>query len=207
MCLLMTGCAQTPPEAALPSTSTSAAGTPTPSVTPTPAPKLIVSLDGITRVSAGDESLTVSFHDGAAVVALVAQVTGTQPEQTEAPSIAGYDLDLALYNWDGLRVTLSPENRARIAITAAQVAGVTVETEAGVSVGSSRAEVIAAQGWNEWDADGDGIYEVMAVGSREVAGTKSLVHPGSVGVEYFMLIMDGDVVGQIQVPGDDFSDL
>jgi len=45
------------------------------------------------------------------------------------------------------------------------------------------------------------------LGSREVSGTQSLSHPGSIGVEYLLLSMKGDVVKQIQVPADDFRDL
>ena len=52
-----------------------------------------------------------------------------------------------------------------------------------------------------------GIAEYVGLGSREVSGTQSLSHPGSIGVEYLLLSMKGDVVKQIQIPADDFSDL
>jgi hypothetical protein len=40
-----------------------------------------------------------------------------------------------------------------------------------------------------------------------VPGTTSLSNPGAVGIEYVLLIVEDDVVVQIQVPANDFSDL
>jgi hypothetical protein len=45
------------------------------------------------------------------------------------------------------------------------------------------------------------------LGRREVPGVEPLTHPGSVGILYELFWFDGDVVTQIQVPSNDFSDL
>ena len=82
-----------------------------------------------------------------------------------------------------------------------------VLTESGITIGSSRADAIAAGAWDEWDEDGNGTSDYLGIGPREVPDTESRSRPGSAGDEFFVLVMDGDSVSQIEFPGNDFGDI
>ncbi|HWK76471.1 hypothetical protein [Microbacterium sp.] len=211
--ILLVGCANGVVSAE-PSTEASVhedpSGTPTPSALSVPAvePNLVVDSDGISYIDAAGAE-TVPFDDRDAVLALLEQATGElpAPEPIEPPT--GYDMQLERYSWDGLWVTADVDHEmpVRIAVVGAQVDGIPIATEDGLAVGSTRDEVLAADGWALVFEEDQATATQLGVGGREVPGTKSLSNPGSVGIVYVLFTLEGDEVKQFYAPSDDFSDL
>ena len=166
-------------------------------------------IDGIEFVD-GDATETATFDDAAAVLSLLEEATGEAPVLTELQDPPGYETDLVSYDWDGLSVVTDEGGTgtfSRIIVDAATVGDLSVASADGLTVGSTRDEVIAAQGWDVWDEDNDGIADYLGVGEQEVPGTTSLSRPGETGIQYLMFALSDDVVTQINAPADDFSDL
>jgi hypothetical protein len=212
LCLALAGCASaTPLSETSPPISTanpSVSPTPTPTPTATPVDQLTITLDGILHAH-DDVTDLVPFSDGQEVLALFHALTGVMPSGVDVQGpFPGTESGLTRYEWSDVRVMLSDDGRASdIAVLAPTVNDVPIQTKEGITVGSGRADIIAAQGWDVWDRNGDGIAEDLGLGSREVPGTHSLSRPGSVGVEYLLFTMKGDTVEQIHVPANDFSDI
>ncbi|WP_345803134.1 hypothetical protein AAIB33_08670 [Microbacterium sp. AZCO] len=206
--LLLTGCAANTP-AASETTTAAPAPTSTPSQTPTPqqAARLVVSIDGLEYVTDGVTD-SAPFTDSDAVLALLSKATGVTPEGEQLDTPDGYDAYFVKYQWDGISAIVDPQGGyASVAVTSAATGDVELTTAEGVSVGAPRDAVTAAGGWEVGDMDGDGVTDSFGLGSQEVPGTTSLTHPGEVGIEYVLLQMNGDTVGQIQSPGNDYSDI
>lgn len=191
-----------------PSTSPTAKPAPTPSATAEIEPQIVVSLDGIAVI---DESGTrnADFADPDAVLNLVGEVAGTLPEPEKVEDPPGYEYGLVNYTWDGLKVFTDTEHEdpASVAITAPSLNGVPILTEEGVAVGSTREEIIEAGAWPLVDAEDPHTAEFVGLGGRQVPGAESLNRPGSVGIIFTLFWFDGDVVKEIQVPSNDFSDI
>lgn len=184
---------------------------PTPDASPTPTisvDQLTITLEGIVY-SHDDTDELVPLSDGQGLLALFQKLTGVMPTGVDLESpFEGYDWKQTSYEWSEVRVVVSHDGETgSIGILAPVVNGVPIRTEEGISVGSERAEVLAAHGWDIYDENGDGIAEAMGLGSREVPGTESLSHLGAVGVEYILLVMKGGAVEQILIPANDFSDV
>jgi len=206
LCLALTGCASaTPLPKASPPTST-----PHPSVSPTPTPtpvdQLTITLDGIVHAH-NDVTDLVPFSDGQGLLALFHDLTGVMPSVVDVPTYpSGYDTGLTSYAWSEVKVTVSDVGQpSSIAVLAPAVNGVPIQTEDGIAVGSGRADIIAAHGWDVGHQNSDGVADYLGLDSREVPGTRSLLHPGSVGTEYLVFRMNGDTVEQILAPSNDFS--
>lgn len=183
----------------------------TPDASPTPAvsvDQLTITLDGIVH-SHDDNHELVPLSDGQGLLALFQKLTGVMPAGVVLGSpYENTGWQQTSYEWSAVRVVITPEGKASgIRILAPAVNGVPIQTQEGISVGSKRAEVVAAHGWDIYDENGDGLAETIGLGSREVPGTQSLSHLGAVGIEYILLVMTGDAVEQILVPADDFSDV
>ncbi|MFE7843588.1 hypothetical protein ACFUTX_00180 [Microbacterium sp. NPDC057407] len=220
-CLLLTsiaflgGCASpaTPTSAAsnTPGVTTPAAEAPSPTPTPTLTDELTIGIDGITYDHDGvtEDFLFEGASEAEDLLAAVEEITG-QPragEEIEGPYGGFWGTG---YSWDGIRVVVTGENadRVSVAVTAAAIGGVPVVTEDGaLSIGSARADAVAAGARDGWDADGDRVADELAIGELEVPGTNSLVNPGEVGTMFVVLRMTGDTVSEIQSPGNDFSDI
>lgn len=204
--VLLTGCAGTTPSEAAPTNGSTAPTSASPA--PEVAAHLVVSIDGVSLVD-GDTTTTAGFDDAAALLALLEDATGEAPDPTPLEDPPGYDMNLIAYDWDGVRVLMdeSGTGYASIAVTSATMDGVPIATAEGLAVGSSRADLTAAQGWDQWDEDGDGIADYLGLGHQEVPGTVSLAHPGEVGIEFVLFQVTGDVVTQFQAPSNDYSDL
>jgi hypothetical protein len=204
--LALTGCVST---ASRPAASPPIP-TPPPVASPTPPPvnQLTITLDGIVYAHGNTKKL-VPLSDGHGLLALFQTLTGVMPSGVDVESpFAGYDSGRKSYEWSDVKVILSDSSGANgIAVLAPAVNGVPIRTEEGISVGSKREDVMAAHGWDVYDENSDGIADDVGLGSREVAGTQSLSHPGSVGIEYLLVRMKGDAVEQIQIPANDFSDI
>ena len=202
--VLLAGCATATPPVATPSATPTVSADPTPEVIA----HLVVTLDG---VSFTDDSGTVSapYDDGTALLALLQQATGELPAPEAIDSPEGYDFALVNYDWDGLRVTADEDGDgpASVAVLAAEVVGIPIATEEGLAVGATRSELLEADAWALVDEEDTATAEYLGLGGREVPDTISLAHPGSVGIEYLLFALDGDVVTQIQVPANDFSDI
>ena len=210
LCLALAGCASATPlsKASPPISTANPSVSPTPTPTPTAVDQLTITLDGILHAH-DDVTDLVPFSDGQGVLALFHTLTGVMPSGVEVQGpFPGTESGLTRYEWSDVRVMLYDDGRARdIAVLAPTVNDVPIQTKEGITVGSGRAAIIAAQGWDVWDRNGDGIADYLGLGSREVPGTRSLSHPGSVGVEYLLFSMKGDTVEQINVPANDFSDI
>jgi hypothetical protein len=203
LCFVVTACS---PLAQTPNTSSSSPGvSPTQSSTPAVQSRLNLTLDGVTRLRAGQED-QIAFSDVKGMLALFTSVTGASPKMTKIADLPGYSLNLTSYEWSGVKI-LADEKHASISVTGSTVNGVPILTDQGISVGSSRAEVVAGQGWAVGDQNGDGAADQLGLGRREVPGTQSLSHPGSTGIRFLLVIMNGNTVQEIQSPSDDFGDL
>ncbi|WP_396657368.1 hypothetical protein [Microbacterium oxydans] len=206
--LLLAGCTSAPSAAEATTVPSSAPSSPTPTPTPTVEPRIVVSLDGI---AVTDETGTrdAAFDDPDAVLDLLEETTGQLPEPEKVETLPGYDFSFVNYTWDGLWVLTDTEHEraASAAITGASVGGVPITTEEGLSVGSTRAELLDAGAWALDDAEDPATAEFLGLGGREAPGTESLSRPGSTGIVYTLFWFDGDTVKQVQVPANDYSDL
>lgn len=206
--LLLSACAPEPaPQASTPSPSAPTTPSPTPAE-PAPA-HLVVTIDGVEFVD-GDETATAGFDDAAAVLALLEKATGEAPALTELQDPPGYETNLVSYDWDGLSVVTDEGGEgtfSRILVDAATVGDLPIASAEGLTIGSTRDEVIAAQGWDVGDADNDGVPDYLGVGEQEVPGTTSLSRPGETGIQFLLFTLTEDSVTQINAPADDFSDL
>ena len=206
--LALAGCTSATPrsEASPPIPTSRPVVSPTP--TPTPVNQLTITLDGIVHAH-DDATDLVPFSDGQGLLAFLHDLTGVMPSGVKVPSyFAGEDSGQTKYEWSDLTVIISDAGQAiSITVLAPTVNGVPVQTEDGIAVGSGRADILAAQGWDVWDENGDGVADYLGMGPREVPGTLSRTHPDSVGVEYLLFSMKGDTVEQIQVPSNDYGDI
>ncbi|MFF2486869.1 hypothetical protein ACFVSU_10740 [Microbacterium sp. NPDC058062] len=207
--LLLTGCASEEPTTAA---GTSAPGastveTPTATATPTPAPMLTVGLDGI-EYTDGAAAKSLAFDDPESLLTVIEELIGEprHGEDFEDPWGNG-DVWGTTYRWTELTVSVMKDGPASIAVLAPTVGGVPVRTLGGVAVGDTRETVVAAGGWDSWDEDGDGEADYLGIDEREAQGTQSLSRPGAAGREYIVVVLDGDVVSQLQSPGNDFADI
>ncbi|MCK2036225.1 hypothetical protein KZC51_08750 [Microbacterium sp. SSW1-49] len=202
--VILAGCTTATPPSATPSATPPLSAAPTPEVVA----NLVVALDGISFTDASG-TVTASFDDGTALLALLQQATGELPEPEPIDAPDGYGFTLVNYDWDGLRVTAdeSGDGPASIAVLAAEVDGIPVATTEGLAVGATRSELVDAGAWALVDEEDTATAEYLGLDGREVPDTISLTHPGSVGIEYLLFALDGDVVTQIQVPANDFSDI
>jgi len=177
----------------------------TASPTPTPSSQLTVNVDGVTFAHAG-RSETVPFTDTTALLALVSDAVGASPAVSKVEDLPGYSFNLTAYDWTGLKVVSNGTN-ASISATSARVGGVTIQTGQGIAVGSTRADLLTLRPTEIADENSDGVPDDFGVEPQEEPGTNSLSHPGSVGITYILVIVDGDLVKQIQSPANDFSDI
>ncbi len=187
--------------------------TPTPSAAPTQSPDssspptLVVSAEGLTYAAEGDEQ-QASFDDAAAILDIVELVAGPLPTGIAVEPYDGLDLELTRYEWDDIVVTAGNDGfGSSLWLHSERVGETFVITTSGISVGSSRADAVAAGAFDDWDSDGDGIADYLGLEPRDVAGTESLSRPGSIGRVYVLLVMEGDVVSSIQAPGNDYADI
>ena len=167
---------------------------------------MIIGLDRISYEHDGRVDV-VALDDGASVLALFESINGFLPTGTEIEYPPGYPTGLFTYRWSEVILTVSDQGPADFVILAPTINGVSIQTTQGIAVGSSRSEVIAAGGRDYVDEDEDGTADYLALGSREVPGTRSLARDGFVGSEFFLLVMSGDTVERIGVPANDFSDI
>ncbi|KQZ85406.1 hypothetical protein ASD56_03440 [Microbacterium sp. Root166] len=202
--LLLTGCAPALSPAAAPSQS-AIAESPTPTPTPAPPGELIIGIEGVTYTNDGEMTEFSYADDGEALVVLVEDLTGEEP-QAEEIDLYGEPWGTR-HTWDEVVVTVTTDGSASVSLLAPSVGDVPVETLEGLSVGSSRAAVIAAGGRDGWDADQDGIADYLDLGELKVADTQSLQRPGEVGIVFVTVQVDDGAVVRIQAPANDFSDI
>ncbi len=149
----------------------------------------------------------IALDDGASVLALFESINGFLPTGTEIEYPPGYPTGLFTYRWSEVIVAVSDQGPADFVILSPTINGVPIQTTEGIAVGSSRSEVVAAGVRDYMDEDDDGVADHLALGSREVPGTRSLDRDGFVGAEFLLLVIYGDTVERIIVPANDFSDL
>ncbi|GAA1133456.1 hypothetical protein GCM10009651_16410 [Microbacterium natoriense] len=202
----LVSCAATPKAPPTPSSIESTTTEPSPSTDESP--QLVVGINGVTYIE-GADTASAQYDDAAALLALLTEATGELPTPTEIEDPPGYEMDKVAYDWEGLKVITDAggTGAASISVSGPEVDGVPIATEEGLSVGSSRADLSAANGWDQWDEDGDGTADYVGLGGVPVPGTTSLAHPGEVGILFLLFVLDGDTVVQIMAPSNDFSDL
>ncbi|WP_243227457.1 hypothetical protein [Microbacterium sp. CIAB417] len=200
----LSGCAATP-AAPVP---TGIAGTAT-DATPTPEPepaRLVIGIQAIGYEHDG-QTQVVSYTELVDLQILLRSISEEDPVQTPIDDLPGYNFQMQRFDYDGIVVVSGPDGPAHVAVTTAMFHGVPVATQEGISVGSTRAEAMDAGARDGYDQNGDGIADWLDLGSVEISGTQSLVNPGSVGIQFVMLGLDGDTVRELQAPANDFSDL
>jgi hypothetical protein len=204
--IALSGCAATPAPA--PSAPTGTAGTTT-TATPTPEPepaRLVIGIQAIGYEHDG-QTQVVSYTELVDLQILLRSISEQDPVQTPIDSPPGYDFQRQSFDYDGIVVVSGPDGPADVRVTTAMFHGVPVATQEGIAVGSSRTEAMDAGARDGFDQDGDGIADWLDLGSVEISGTQSLTNPGSVGIQFVRLGLDGDTVRELQAPADDFSDL
>lgn len=195
---MLAGCAPSAPiESAVTSSPTSS-----PALSPSATPEIqavVISLDG----ASVDGGALVPFGDVDGLVAAFTDLFGTAPDESTVDG--PYDSAYTAYEWASVRVLVA-DARATVTVSA-EAPGVAFTTEQGITLGSVRAEALAAGAEDDWDENGDGIADYLRIGMREVPGTQSLTTPGAVGIEYLTLKITDDVVSSISTGGNDFSDI
>jgi len=202
----LSGCAATPAPA--PSVPTGIAGNTT-TATPTPEPepaRLVIGIQAIGYEHDG-QTQVVSYTELVDLQILLRSISEEDPVQTPIDSPPGYDFQRQSFDYDGIVVVSGPDGPADVRVTTAMFHGVPVATQEGIAVGSSRTEAMDAGARDGFDEDSDGIADWLDLGSVEISGTQSLTNPGSVGIQFVRLGLDGDTVRELQAPADDFSDL
>lgn len=198
--LALTGCTPTSPGSSDPTPSgTSAAPEESTAPEPTGPERAIVTLDGL-EIETAEGTTSIDFTDTEAVLQFFEESFGEEPEVSTDDQGYGFTYN----DWDGLRVTIGGQ-RASLLITTATVGDVPIETAEGLAVGSSRADAVAAGAWDDWDDDK--ADDLLGITARDVPGTESLVHPGEVGREYLLLVLNDDRIERILTQANDFSDL
>jgi hypothetical protein len=202
--LLVSGCASTPAPAASPSPTP----TPTPSETAASEPPVLtIGVDGLTLTRDG-EQLVAPYGDAASVLELLALVAGPIPAGIPVEPFDGLDPEETRYEWESITVWAGNDGtRSRLRITAGEIEGTIIVATGGIGVGSSRADALAAGGFDDYDSDGDGVPETMGIDDRVVADTQSLSRPGEAGREYVSLGLEGETVDSISAPDNDFGDI
>jgi hypothetical protein len=197
---LLAGCT-----AAAPAAAPAPSGAPTTESSPAEN-RLIVGIQAVAYAHDG-ETTVVSYTEAPQLQDLLRSISDQDPTQTAVDGPPGYEMQMTRYDYDGISLMSGPDGRASIAVETATFHGVPVATQEGISVGSTRTEAMDAGARDGYDQDGDGVADWLDLGSVEISGTQSLVHPGSVGIQFVMLGLDGDTVRELQAPANDFSDL
>lgn len=159
---------------------------------------LIASLDGASIASGSSLKYSLTAVD-AWTAAL-----GTAPTQSALEGPPGYDFQMTVLEWPGLKLTVPNDGStggATLFVSTPTVAGHPVVTSGGIGVGSTRAEALAAGATEGFDST------ELRLDTRDVQGTQSLQRTGEVGREFVMLVLEGDSVVSMHLPSNDFSDL
>lgn len=201
----------TPSGSPTPSASTAPSSTTVPSPTPTPtaatAAALVLSLDAIDAVdSAGNTITSATLADGAAVEALVTGVLGAPNERTQPDD----KFNAYVIRWDGISIGLQTGRPdASVHVQAATSAGIALRSAAGVSVGMTRDQAIAAGLTAEssfTDADNK-LHERLVSENRPTTKAPSLTHPGEPGNDFVGYEVVDGIISWIYAPGNDYADI
>ncbi|GAA1663188.1 hypothetical protein [Microbacterium lacus] len=208
LALVLAGCGlpaptPTPTPTTIPSDS-SAAPTPNPTVD---AARVVVTVDSVVYEHDG-RAEEVSLRDGEEVVALLEQIAGAATvEEFDGP----YDTAGGVrYAWDGVSISVwTYDSRGFLNVGGPTIGGIPIATAEGISVGSTRDEALAAEAFElcQYDGDGDGKPDSLAMHPEEVPDALSLCRPDAVGIEYVELGFAGDLVTRLSAPSNDFSDI
>lgn len=168
---------------------------------------MALDLDGIAFTKAGVTEHH-SFDEPEALLSFIEDITAVPRSGEDFEDMWGQgEVWGTTYRWDEITVNVWKDGPASVAVLATTIGGIPVHTASGIAVGSTRDEVLAMGGWDEWDADGDGQADYLGVDWQEVNGVESLSRPGQPGREFILVELDGDVVTEMQSPSNDFSDI
>ncbi len=106
-----------------------------------------------------------------------------------------------------MSVSVIDDGPATVWIAAAATGGLELRTTEGVTVGMTREEAIALGAVPDRDETGDGLPDLLRLQVREAPGTESLENPGETGVDFILVILEGDAVVRMISPASDWGDL
>ncbi|OJU68345.1 MAG: hypothetical protein BGO04_06460 [Microbacterium sp. 70-38] len=202
--LTLSACASAPAGPTSSATS-SASNSPSPSASPQAA-ALVLSLTELEVVDADGNRLgSADLDEGDDIGALVRQVLGA-PTSTSHDSTYGFDTT----RWDGLALgTGAGSSDVEVHFLAAHSGAIALRSSDGVSVGMTRAQVIAAGATMDtsFTDDKNRLNELFVSQRKSVPGTTSLTHSGQTGSIFVEAVVTDGVVSTIVSPGNDFSDL
>ncbi|WAB85216.1 hypothetical protein OVN20_06635 [Microcella daejeonensis] len=120
--------------------------------------------------------------------------------------------DTDIDDWDGLRMFVvrggdRDGDVEGLAIRDVALHGVPLATVEGIAVADMRSDLSAIGPEDVHDSEGDGVADQVGFGFRDIRGTKSLAEPGATGSEFALAPLDGDVITELHLPGNDFCDL
>ncbi|WES64993.1 hypothetical protein P0L94_02710 [Microbacter sp. GSS18] len=193
---MLSACVQPP----APTASASPPATASPAPTPEPEPAALeVSVDGVDLVdSAGDVVGQATFDDGAGMLSFLGDALGSTP--AGVPNAQGYPI--TFYDWGDVSVSVIDDGPATVWIASATAGPLELRTTEGVEVGMTTADAIAL-GATEDSA----LPDSLIVQVREAPGTESLMRPGTTGVDFILLVIEGDAVARMISPANDWGDL
>lgn len=202
--LTLAGCATSVLGGQPSSPPSSASGSPSPTATPVIATGLVVSLDAISVMNNdGSTGDSAQFSSGSATLALLSRALGNTPTPVHLDAYG-----LTSYDWGALSLTVKTQDgSALVAITAAQLGGLTLRTAEGIHVGSTLAEVkaVASPGTEFASSATPDVY--FGLEARAHPGTESLTFPGRVGQDYIEVDLKDGVVVSLRTPFGDWQDV
>ena len=207
LCLLASGCTAAPVAAPPPSPqpTVTVIVTQTPTPVPESAEEIVLMMDQLLYTHDGVTD-TISFMDGAGVLALFKELTGELPEGVRGTE--WYSEGYITYDWtEAVSVGMAADDQtyAWVTVRAPEVGGVPVHTYEGITVGMTRDEALKT-GAREGREAMEGIPATMEVGRQEVPGAKSYDN-GGVGILFMSLTMEGDTIRGMSTSGNDFRDI
>ncbi|CAN5184421.1 hypothetical protein BH11ACT3_BH11ACT3_02860 [soil metagenome] len=199
--LLISGCApSSPTETTGPGESPDPTPTSTPPAEPEAPPALVLSVDGISLEDGDGNEVASAPRDAPdQVIQLVTDALGA-PTSTSSDPFGDH------FEWAGVGV--DSRGWATVGFSTASSGGYDLRAEDGITVGSTRADVLALTPLDvAYDGDGDGKSDSLGLEPEPEPGTESLAHPGNVGTSYIEAFFAGDEVSRLVSPWGDWRDI
>lgn len=186
-------------------------GTNAPSPDPTPAPEeptasaIVLSLEGLATVDQDGEPLeAVRFDDAPPVLVLLTELLGEEPEEEYFA-----DYGTTTYSWgEDVQLWTNEEDFSRLSLEVAELGGLPVATTDGITIGSTRDEVLALDPYDgEYDVDGDGDSDFLGLEPVANPEYESLSFPGQPGTDFIEVQLEDDLVSSLRSPSNDYTDV
>lgn len=176
------------------------------SSTPEQGPAALVVTKETLEIRGSDGSVLTSalLDEGQDVLGVLTDLLGEVPVATPVPAYP-----IVNYDWDAVKLVLTSDTYATVSFTAAEVAGLRLETGDGIHVGMTWDEARAHGAEESADLDGDGRGDYLMLEPTENPDAPSLENPGQPGLDFIALFLaaPGTTVTMISSPANDYSDL